>query len=199
MELSGEARDAGCLFLSDHGIEQAAHEYRELVEGAGMRRNMSDKGKPLDNAAVESFFHTLEAQWVHQRMFANEIEAVAHIVEYIEFYNRERLHSAIGHQFPARYEKLCAQKVSSKAVLAQEAPMARALTRTVGNCYEECRDENYAAPQSIHSDRTRTSCARDDERRQEEQHNDHLLDHGGRVYAAIRNYDRAVELLLCRA
>ena len=108
MALSRERPVAGCIIHSDQGIEYAAHEYRELVESAGLTRSMSRKGNPLDNAAVESFFHTLKAELVHQRRFENEIEAVAQIVEYIEFYNRERLHSGIGYQPPATYEKLCA-------------------------------------------------------------------------------------------
>jgi transposase InsO family protein len=53
---------AGCIFHSDQGIEYAAHEYRELVESAGMRRSMSRKGSPTDNAAMESFFHNLTGQ-----------------------------------------------------------------------------------------------------------------------------------------
>lgn len=108
MALSREKPTDGCIFHSDQGIEYAAHEYRELVEAAGMTRSMSRKGNPLDNAAVESFFHTLKAELVHHRLFDNDIEAVAHIVEYIEFYNRERLHSGIGYQSPVKYEKLCA-------------------------------------------------------------------------------------------
>jgi len=108
MALSREAPQSGCLFHSDQGIEYAAHEYRELVESAGLTRSMSRKGNPLDNATMESFFHTLKAELVHHRMFENDIEAVAHIVEYIEFYNRERLHSGIGYQSPENYEKLCA-------------------------------------------------------------------------------------------
>ncbi|MCW9059840.1 MAG: integrase core domain-containing protein, partial [Gammaproteobacteria bacterium] len=83
-------------------------DYRELVETANMTRSMSRKGNPLDNAAVESFFHTLKAELVHHRLFDTDIEAVAHIVEYIEFYNRDRLHSGIGYQSPIKYEKLCA-------------------------------------------------------------------------------------------
>lgn len=108
MALSRERPNDGCLFHSDQGIEYAAHEYRELVESAGLTRSMSRKGNPLDNATVESFLHTLKAELVHHRLFENAIEAVAHIVEYIEFYNRERLHSGIGYQSPAKYEKLCA-------------------------------------------------------------------------------------------
>jgi len=41
-------------------------------------------------------------------MFENEIDAVANIIEYINFYNRERLHSGLGYQSPDNYEKLCA-------------------------------------------------------------------------------------------
>ena len=108
MALSRETTAAGCIFHSDQGIEYAAHEYREFVEAAGMTRSMSRKGNPLDNAAVESFFHTLKAELVHHRLFENDIDAVARIVEYIEFYNRERLHSGIGYQSPEKYEKLYA-------------------------------------------------------------------------------------------
>ena len=108
MALSRQRPVKGCIFHSDQGIEYAAHEYRELVESAGMTRSMSRKGNPLDNAVVESFFHSLKAELVHQRTFENDIEATAHIIEYIEFYNRERLHSALGYQSPGEYEKLCA-------------------------------------------------------------------------------------------
>ena len=106
--LSRYEHQPGCLFHSDQGIEYAAHDFRELVESANMTRSMSRKGNPLDNACVESFFHSMKAELVHQRHFANEIEATAHIVEYIAFYNRDRLHSSLDYQTPDEYEKLCA-------------------------------------------------------------------------------------------
>lgn len=108
MALSRYQIEPNCIFHSDQGIEYAAHEYRELVESSGMTRSMSRKGTPLDNAVVESFFHSMKAELVHQRTFRNEIEAVAHIIEYIEFYNRERLHSSLSYQTPSDYEKLVA-------------------------------------------------------------------------------------------
>jgi transposase InsO family protein len=97
-----------CLFHSDQGIEYAAHEFHDVLREAGMTRSMSRKGNPLDNAIVESFFHTMKAELLHHKLFENDIEAVAHIVEFMEFYNRERLHSAIGYHSPEKYEKLCA-------------------------------------------------------------------------------------------
>lgn len=106
MALSREPIMPGCLFHSDQGIEYAAHDMRELVESAGMVRSMSRKGTPLDNAMAESFFHTLKAELVHHRDFANEIEATAWIGEYLRFYNHERLHSGLGYSAPADYERV---------------------------------------------------------------------------------------------
>ena len=74
------------------------------MEGSQLVRSMSRKGTPLDNATVESFFHSLKCELVHQRRFANDIEATIELIKYIEFYNRERLHSAIGYQSPEDFE-----------------------------------------------------------------------------------------------
>lgn len=99
---------SGCLFHSDQGTEYAAHEYRELVESAGLQRSMSRKGQPRDNAAVESYFGSMKAELAHQATFSNQIEATARIMAYIDFYNRERLHSSLNFKSPVEYEKLCA-------------------------------------------------------------------------------------------
>ena len=69
---------------------------------------MSRKGNPLDNAVAESFFHTLKAELVHKHRIDHVIEAVAKIVEYIEFCNRERLHSSLGYRAPEGYGLACA-------------------------------------------------------------------------------------------
>ena len=108
MALSREEPAPGCLFHSDQGIEYAAHDYRLLLESAGLQRSMSRKGNPLDNAAMESFFGTMKAELVHHQIYRQDFEAVAAIISYIEFYNRDRLHSSIGYQSPENYEKLCA-------------------------------------------------------------------------------------------
>jgi len=99
---------SGCLFHSDQGIEYAAYDYHELLKAAGMIRSMSRKSTPQDNARVESFFHSLKAEVIHKRRFSNVYEAVAQIMEYLSFYNYERLHSSLEYQSPVNYEKLCA-------------------------------------------------------------------------------------------
>ena len=50
---------------------------------------------------MESFFASLKTERVHQAWFRTRAEARAAVFEYIEvFYNRQRLHSALGYRTP---------------------------------------------------------------------------------------------------
>lgn len=70
---------------------------------------MSRKGNCLDNAPMESFFHTLKVERVHHRIHATPDEARRDLFAYIEgFYNSRRLHSAIGYRSPADMERMAA-------------------------------------------------------------------------------------------
>ena len=63
---------------------------------------MSRKGNCLDNAPMESFFAALKKEHVHPAQFRTRAEAKAAVFDYIEvFYNRQRLHSALGYRTPA--------------------------------------------------------------------------------------------------
>jgi transposase InsO family protein len=54
------------------------------------------------NAPMESFFASLKTERVHEARFRRRAEARAAVFEYIEvFYNRQRLHSALGYRTPA--------------------------------------------------------------------------------------------------
>jgi Integrase core domain len=63
---------------------------------------MSRRGNCLDNAPMESFFASLKKEHVHHVRFRTRAEAKAAVFDYIEvFYNRQRLHSALGYRTPA--------------------------------------------------------------------------------------------------
>ena len=74
---------------------------------AGARISMSRRGRPRDNAHVESFFKTLKTEEVECNEYESLAEAQAEIGAYIEReYNRRRLHSSLGYRPPEEYERL---------------------------------------------------------------------------------------------
>ncbi len=95
------------LFHSDRGMQYACNEFRDLLEkNTLITRSMSRKGNCWDNAVAESFFKTLKAECVYQHKFTCKEQAALAIFEYIEiWYNRKRLHSALGYNSPQDFEK----------------------------------------------------------------------------------------------
>jgi len=96
--------DAGLIFHSDRGVQYACHEFRNKLADYQMTQSMSGKGNCYDNAVAESFFHTLKTELVYFEKYETKERARQSIFEYIEvFYNRQRLHSALGYQTPVDY------------------------------------------------------------------------------------------------
>lgn len=98
----------GLLVHSDRGKEYYAHDYQALLKEHGMVCSMSRRGDCYDNAAMESFFHSLKVEQVHHDNYRTRDEARSALFEYIEiFYNRQRKHSTIGYLSPMAFEEDC--------------------------------------------------------------------------------------------
>ena len=66
---------------------------------------MSDKGNCYDNAAMESWNHSLKVEAIHGERVDTRDAAIAHVFEYIEvYYNRQRLHSRLGYFSSEEFE-----------------------------------------------------------------------------------------------
>jgi len=56
---------------------------------------------------MESFFHSMKVEDIHQRDFRTRTETRTALFDYIEtFSNRQRLHSSIGYQSLIEVEKV---------------------------------------------------------------------------------------------
>jgi len=99
----------GLIHHSDRGMQYAAEPYRLALARSGITPSMSRKGDCLDNAPMESFFHSLKTERVHHRIYGTRAEARRDLFQYIEgFYNSRRLHSALGYISPALAERMAA-------------------------------------------------------------------------------------------
>jgi transposase InsO family protein len=90
---------------SDRGSQYASAAYREIQERNGFVTSMSRTGDCWDNAVKESFWATLKKETVHGVEFGTRDEARREIFDWIEvFYNRQRIHSALGMVSPEQFE-----------------------------------------------------------------------------------------------
>jgi putative transposase len=102
MALQRRRPEPGLVHHSDRGVQYAAEPYRQVLGRHGIKQSMSRRGNCLDNAPMESFFASLKKEHVHPVRFRTREEAKAAVFEYVEiFYNRQRLHSALGYRTPA--------------------------------------------------------------------------------------------------
>jgi putative transposase len=100
----------GLIHHSDQGNQYRAGLYQMVLARRGVVASMSRKGNCYDNAPVESFFSSLKNELVRHRQFQNQAEARYASAEYIEhFYNRQRLHQALGYRSPEEFEKMAGE------------------------------------------------------------------------------------------
>lgn len=91
---------------SDRGSQYTAGDYRTLLRTHHVTASMSRTGDCYDNALAESFFATLKTELIDRQPWPTRRAARQAIFDWIEgFYNRQRLHSALGYQSPATFEE----------------------------------------------------------------------------------------------
>ena len=96
---------AGLIHHSDRGSQYAAGDDCKIPQAAAILRSMSRKANCWDNAPMESFFSTLKTELVHDGEYPDRDAARRDLFVYIEgYYNRQRIHSAIGHITPEQAE-----------------------------------------------------------------------------------------------
>ena len=111
MALRARQPGAGLMLHSDRGAQYASHEYQALLKQHGVICSMSRRGNCWDNAVMERFFLNLKMERVWRQAYANPMEAIKDVTDYIVgFYNCQRRHSALGNLAPIAYENKFAAK-----------------------------------------------------------------------------------------
>ena len=154
----------GLIHHSDRGVQYASGEYVSILDQHQMIPSMSRPANPYDNASCESFIKTLKREEIYANSYENLEHLRANIETFIEqYYNQQRLHSALGYRSPEEFEQQaqCQNEAadSKGATITFFLGLAQSSTRMLGQetqtpspapdpipAEERPRDERLNAP-----------------------------------------------------
>lgn len=93
------------MIHSDQGWQYQHENYRHMLEKHSLKQSMSRRGNCLDNAAMESFFGTLKSEFFYLNSFDSIESLEAGLVEYIQYYNEERIKLKLKGLSPVKYRE----------------------------------------------------------------------------------------------
>ncbi|MFC1587575.1 IS3 family transposase [Planctomycetota bacterium] len=106
LDYAGLATKKLCNMLtlrSDNGSQPCAKRFVEFLGSRGVKGQYTGYNAPDDNAFVERVIRTIKEEEIWCNLFDTVTEAHQAIEEYVNYYNAQRLHSALNYQTPNEY------------------------------------------------------------------------------------------------
>jgi transposase InsO family protein len=94
------------IFHTDRGSEFNNQIIDDMLKAFQIKRSLSLKGCPYDNAVAESTFKTLKAEFVYGRNFDSIERLRLELGDYINWYNNFRIHGSLGYLSPKEYKAI---------------------------------------------------------------------------------------------
>ena len=107
------------IFNTDQGSQYTAKEHIDILIANNISISMDAKGRSIDNIVMERFWRSIKYEDIYPSSYKTIKEARDGIKEYIEIYNKERLHSSIGYLTPDEvyYKEINNKSYNAKDVL----------------------------------------------------------------------------------
>jgi transposase InsO family protein len=100
----GKDTIAEVIMHTDQGSDYTAKNFRAACRRVGVTQSMGRAGSALDNAVIESWHSTVEFELRRLEHFTTKAQARRRVAAWIEEYNHDRRHSALGMRSPVAYE-----------------------------------------------------------------------------------------------
>lgn len=91
------------IFHTDRGSEFANKAIDEVIDTFNIKRSLSKKGCPYDNAVAESAYNIIKTEFVFGEKFNTISELGIRFHAYVNWYNNERIHGSLGYLTPVEY------------------------------------------------------------------------------------------------
>lgn len=94
------------IFHTDRGSEFKNQVIDEILEMFEIKRSLSAKGTPLDNAVAEATYKVLKTEFTNQMHFESLEQLNLELFDYVNWYNNIRIHGSLGYITPVNFRKL---------------------------------------------------------------------------------------------
>ena len=92
------------LFHTDRGNEFKNQLIDDVLETFQIKRSLSMKGCPYDNAVAEATFKIFKTEFVRNKQFEDLNDLKLQLQEYVFWFNNERIHGTLGYLSPTEYK-----------------------------------------------------------------------------------------------
>jgi len=89
---------------TDQGSQYTSDDYTQVLDDHLVLASVGTVGDAYDNAMAESLVDTYKTELIHDRVWRTTSQLELATVEYIGWYNHDRLHSALGYRTPVEVE-----------------------------------------------------------------------------------------------
>ena len=94
------------IFHTDRGNEFKNKLIDEIITTFGIKRSLSKKGCPYDNAVAEATYKIIKTEFAFNRRFESFEELERELFDYVNWYNNIRIHGSLDYKTPVQYRLL---------------------------------------------------------------------------------------------
>ena len=98
---------------SDRGSQYTSSDYTQVLDDHHVLASVGSVGDALDNALAESFLDSFKTELIADRVWRSRSQLELAVVEYIAWFNHDRLHQALGDIPPVEFEDLYARQIET--------------------------------------------------------------------------------------
>ncbi len=99
------------IFHTDRGSEFKNNVIEGLIEIFDIKRSLSHKGCPYDNAVAEATFKVFKTKFSNRYIFKSLDELSIELADYVNWYNNIKIHSTLGYLSPVEFKRNTLKKI----------------------------------------------------------------------------------------
>jgi len=106
--------------------QYTSHTFTQVLDDHGVLGSIGSVGDAYDNALAESFVDSFKTELIADRVWRTRSQLELAVVEYVGWFNHDRLHEALGDIPPVEFEERHAANtvISGNGSVAELAPSA---------------------------------------------------------------------------